>query len=80
MPVNFGFGAGSDVEGSEQEQHGGFDHRWPVARLVGLHGLLAPTSKGLRSGNGHWREGLVFSGSMSMSESAAGCVGRGLLV
>ena len=40
--------------------------------------MLASTSKrsvALRS-----REGLVFGGSMSMSESATGCVVRGLLV
>ena len=40
--------------------------------------MLASTSK--RSGALRSREGLVFGGSMSMSESATGCVVRGLLV
>ena len=34
----------------------------------------------MRSGALRSREGLVFGGSMSMSESVAGCVVRGLLV
>ena len=45
----------------------------PVARL-------RRSSTSMRSGALRSREGLVFGGSMSMSESASGCVVRGLLV
>ena len=47
-------------------------HRWPVARLV----MLASTS--MRSGALRSRGGL--GSASSISESATGCVGRGLLV
>ena len=72
-PVNLGFGAAdlSYVVGSEHEQYES-GLRVPVARLV----MLASHCQ--RSGALRSRDGL--GSASSMSESAAGCVVRGLLV